>query len=286
MFIPRKILEKKLLNLLIDDIGQGDLTSSILLPESLNAKAEIQVKQDGVVAGIEEAIILVESLSLKLLTYILDGSEVSKNQIIMSFSGDAKTILSIERTILNILSRMSGITTITNQIIKKLRASKLDTKLAATRKTVPGLNYFDKKAVFIGGGDTHRMNLADMILIKNNHIALAGDIQKAIRIAKKRTSFCKKIEVEVKEINEVMIAAEAGAEIIMFDNFSIKEIKEAVHLLKKEGYYGKLLLEASGGINFTNFMDYASAEVDIISLGELTHSVKSLDMSLKIIKIN
>ncbi|TRO50191.1 carboxylating.nicotinate-nucleotide diphosphorylase, partial [Candidatus Bathyarchaeota archaeon] len=184
MFIPRKILEKKLLNLLIDDIGQGDLTSSLLLPESLNAKAEIQVKQDGVVAGIEEAIILVESLGLKLLTNILDGSDVSKTQIIMSFSGDAKTILSIERTILNILSRMSGITTITNQIIKKLRASKLDTKLAATRKTVPGLNYFDKKAVFIGGGDTHRMNLADMILIKNNHITLAGDIQKAIRIAK------------------------------------------------------------------------------------------------------
>ena len=282
MFIPRKILEKKLLQLVIEDIGQGDLTSSVILPKNLDAKAEIITKEDGLVAGIEEAIILVEYLDLKLLNHVLDGSKISKNQIIMSFSGNAKTILSIERTMLNLLARMSGIATITNSLIKKLQASRLHTKLAATRKTVPGLNYFDKKAVFIGGGDTHRMNLTDMVLIKDNHIALAGNIHEAIRRAKNQASFSKKIEVEVTKINDVIIAARAGVDVIMLDNFSIKDIKETVSLLKKAGFYGKMLLEASGGINFTNFLDYANTEVDIISLGSLTHSVESLDMALKI----
>lgn len=286
MSIPKKILEEKLINLLSDDIGLGDITSAAIIPSKLIVEAEIITKENGLVAGIEETIILAELLGLKSATHVVDGNEIVKNQILMSFSGNAQTILSVERTILNLLSRMSGIATITRKVINKLRKSKLDTKLAATRKTVPGLSYFDKKAVFIGGGDTHRLNLADMVLIKDNHITITGNIQNAIIKAKKRTSFSKKIEVEATKIDEVMLAAKAGVDIIMLDNFTPKKIKEAVNLLKKEGYYGKLLLEASGGINFENFLDYASTQVDIISLGALTHSVKSIDMALKIIKRN
>jgi nicotinate-nucleotide pyrophosphorylase (carboxylating) len=286
MFIPRKVLEGKLVQLLADDIGLGDITSGGIIPANMNLEAEVIAKETGLAAGIEEVTILANILGLKVINVVSDGENFIKNQKILRIFGDVRLILSSERTILNLLSRMSGIATATNRIINKLSEVKLKTKLAATRKTVPGMNYFDKKAVLIGGGDTHRMNLTDMILIKNNHITIVGNLQKAIEQAKNRTSFTKKIEVEVTEINDVIIAARAGVDIIMLDNFSPKKINEAIKLLKKENYFGKLLLEASGGINFDNFLEYAYTQVDIISLGVLTHSVKSLNMALKIIKRN
>jgi nicotinate-nucleotide pyrophosphorylase (carboxylating) len=286
MFMPRKVLEGKLVQLLADDIGLGDITSGGIIPANMNLEAEVIAKETGLAAGIEEVTILANILGLKVTNVVSDGENFIKNQKIMRIFGDVRLILSSERTILNLLSRMSGIATATNRLINKLNEVKLKTKLAATRKTVPGMNYFDKKAVLIGGGDTHRMNLTDMILIKNNHITIVGNLQKAIEQAKNRASFTKKIEVEVTEINDVIIAARAGVDIIMLDNFSPKKINEAIKLLKKENYFGKLLLEASGGINFDNFLEYAYTQVDIISLGVLTHSVKSLDMALKIIKRN
>ena len=286
MFMPRKVLEGKLVQLLADDIGLGDITSGGIIPANMNLEAEVIAKETGLAAGIEEVTILANILGLKVTNVVSDGENFIKNQKILRIFGDVRLILSSERTILNLLSRMSGIATATNRLINKLNEVKLKTKLAATRKTVPGMNYFDKKAVLIGGGDTHRMNLTDMILIKNNHITIVGNLQKAIEQAKNRASFTKKIEVEVTEINDVIIAARAGVDIIMLDNFSPKKINEAIKLLKKENYFGKLLLEASGGINFDNFLEYAYTQVDIISLGVLTHSVKSLDMALKIIKRN
>ena len=165
MFIPRKILERKLIQLLIDDIGQGDVTSGAVIPGNLIVEAEVIAKEEGLVAGIEEAIILAELLGLTVTTKVTDGTKIVKNQILLKIFGDAQIILSVERTILNLLSRMSGIATITNSLIMQINKAKLKTRVAATRKTVPGLNYFDKKAVFIGGGDTHRMNLADMVLV-------------------------------------------------------------------------------------------------------------------------
>lgn len=286
MFVPRKILEVKLIQLLADDIGQGDVTSGAIIPANLDVEAEIIAKEVGVAAGIEEIAILAQILGLRVANYVSDGNNFVKNQVIMKIFGDAQLILSAERTILNLISRMSGIATTTSRLIKNITDAKLKTMIAATRKTVPGLNYFDKKAVFIGGGDTHRMNLTDMILIKDNHIAVAGNLGNAIRKAKKHVSFSKKIEVEVTGISDVLLAARAGVGIIMLDNFSPKKINEAIALLKKEGFFGKLLLEASGGITFENLLDYASTKVDIISLGALTHSVKSLDMALKIVKKN
>lgn len=286
MSIPRKILEAKLINLLQEDVGQGDITSYAIIPKKTNINAVIISKEDALVAGIEEFSILANFFDLKFTANVSDGSKIVKNQTIISIYGDALTILALERTILNLMSRMSGIATITNKLVTKLQNLKINTRIAATRKTAPGLNYFDKKAVLIGGGDIHRMNLADLVLIKDNHIAVAGSIQKAIDRVKKRTSFSKKIEVEVTTFDEMLYAVKEGVDIIMLDNFTPAKIKKAIFLLKKEGYRDNVLIEASGGITQKNYLEYAATQVDIISMGSLTHNVKSVDLTLEIKKRN
>jgi nicotinate-nucleotide pyrophosphorylase (carboxylating) len=285
MFVPRKILEEKLKQLLAEDVGLSDVTAASVVPSGLTVEVAVIAKEAGTVAGIEESLILAESLGLNVKTEVVDGEKIKNRQVIMKLSGDARTILSVERTMLNLISRMSGIATTTKRLTEKLKKANLTARIAATRKTAPGLLYFDKKAVLIGGGDPHRLHLGDMILVKDNHITVAGSIEKAVKNAKQNASFSKKIEVEVAGITAVLEAAEAGADIIMLDNFSPKQVKKAVELLKKAGFFGKVLLEASGNITAENLVEYASTQVDIISLGELTHSVRALDVSLEITRI-
>jgi nicotinate-nucleotide pyrophosphorylase (carboxylating) len=284
MFVPRKILEEKLKRILAEDIGLGDVTTAAVVPPGLIVEAAVKAKEAGTAAGVEESVILAESLGLNVKTEIADGEEFRKGQVIMKISGDARTVLSAERTVLNLISRMSGIATTTKGLTEKLKKANAKARIAATRKTAPGLLYFDKKAVLIGGGDPHRLHLGDMILVKDNHVAVAGSIRNAVKKAKQNASFSKKIEVEVTRVTDVLEAARAGADIIMLDNFSPEQIKKAVELLKKAGFFGKILLEASGGITEENLLKYASMRVDIISLGELTHSTKALDISLEIVK--
>lgn len=285
MFLPRKILEEKLLRILAEDVGQGDITTELTVPEGRMAEAEVIAKEDGVVAGIEEAKVLLESLGLNVETLITDGEVIKAKQTLLKIHGDAKTILAAERTLLNLLSRMSGIATTTRNLVKKIQKAGLKTKVACTRKTAPGLLYFDKKAVLVGGGDTHRLHLDDMVLIKDNHIAIVGSVEEAVKRAREGCSFSKKIEVEVTTIEEALTAARVGADIIMLDNFSPTQIKEAVKQLERTGFYGKILLEASGGIKTENILEYASTGVDIVSLGEITDSAKTLDISLEIVKL-
>lgn len=284
MFVPSKVLEMKLMKILAEDVGLGDVTSSTVVPENLIVKAEVIAKEEGVAAGIEEAMILAESLGLKVKAEAADGDIIKKHKVVLKISGNARSILSAERTMLNLLSRMSGIATATYRFTEKLRKAKSMAKVAATRKTAPGLQYFDKKAVLIGGGDPHRLRLDDMILIKDNHVAIAGSVKKAVEKAKK-VSFSKKIEVEVSSSTDAVKAAEAGADIVMLDNFSPQQILEAVNSFKQAGFFGKVLLEVSGGITEQNLLEYASAQVDIISVGSLTHSVKALDISLEIVDV-
>lgn len=286
MFLPRKILEEKLQKMLAEDVGQGDITTALIVPEDSMAEAEVIAKELGVVAGIEEGRILLESLGLKVEALASDGEKIKEKQVLIKISGDTRTILSAERTLLNILSRMSGIATTTKKLKEKLQKTGLKTKVACTRKTAPGLLYFDKKAVLIGGGDTHRLHLDDMILIKDNHIKVAGGIEEAVKKVRERASFSKKIEVEVARVADVLAAAKAGVDIIMMDNFSPKQIEKAIKLLKKAGFLGKILLEASGGIKTENIIEFASTGVDIVSLGEITDSPKTLDISLEIVKVN
>jgi nicotinate-nucleotide pyrophosphorylase (carboxylating) len=285
MFLPKIILEAKLRRMLAEDLGQGDVTSALIVPENCTAEAEVIAKEEGIAAGIEEAIVLLESLGLKYEAYVKDGDEIKPKQVLMKISGDARTMLSAERTLLNLVSRMSGIATATRKIVEKVQKAGYKAKVACTRKTAPGLLYFDKKAVLVGGGDPHRLHLDDLILIKDNHIAIVGSVEKAVKKAREKASFSKKIEVEVTKIEDVLKAAEAGADLIMLDNFSPTQVEEAVKILKKAGFYGKVVLEASGGITADNVLDFASKGVDILSLGEITHSVKSLNISLEIIKI-
>jgi nicotinate-nucleotide pyrophosphorylase (carboxylating) len=282
MFIPRKILEKKLLRLLAEDIGQGDITTAVIVPEGETAEAEIITMESGIAAGIEETSILAESLGLKVEADVMDGAKIKKGKVVLKISGNARTVISAERTLLNLLSRMSGIATATKRMAEKLGKVESKVKIAATRKTAPGLLYFDKKAFEVGSGDPHRLHLDDLILIKDNHIALVGSVETAVKKAKLNASFTKKVEVEVTRAADAVVAAMAGAEIIMLDNFSPTQIKQAVKSLKKAGFQGRVILEASGGITEENLLEYASTGVDVLSLGELTHSVKALDLSLEI----
>jgi nicotinate-nucleotide pyrophosphorylase (carboxylating) len=282
MFIPRKILEEKLRQILAEDIGQGDVTAQAIIPPNLTVQAIVIAKEDGIAAGIEETTVLAEYLGLKVKAKVADGEKIKNKQVLMEISGDAQTILSAERTMLNLLSRMSGIATKTRMLTDKLKKANMKTKIAATRKTAPGLLYFDKKAVTIGNGDSHRLHLDDMVLIKDNHLAIVGSPEEAVKKAKENVSFSKKIEVEVTKASDALKVAQAGADVI--DNFSIEGVKDAVGLLEKAGFLGKVILEVSGGITAENIMDYATAKIDVISMGELTHSVKALDISLEITK--
>jgi nicotinate-nucleotide pyrophosphorylase (carboxylating) len=286
MFIPSKILEEKLRAMLAEDIGQGDITTSLIVPAQSAAEAEVVAREAGVVAGIEEAKIVLESMGLKAEALVADGEKIGAKQVLLKISGDTRTILSVERTLLNILSRMSGIATTTRKLTEKIKKAGLKTRLACTRKTAPGLLYFDKKAVLVGGGDSHRLHLDDMILIKDNHITVAGSIEEAVRKVKEKASFSKKIEVEVTRVKDVLAAARAGADIVMLDNFSPKKIEKATRLLKNAGFFGRVLLEASGGIKTDNIMAFASTEVNIVSLGEITDSPKVLDICLELTKTN
>lgn len=285
MFMPRKNLEEKLKQLLAEDVGQGDVTSAAVVPSGLAVEVAVVAKEAGIAAGIEEIVILAESLGLNVKIVVAEGEQIKSGQVLMKITGDAQTILSAERTMLNLLSRMSGIATTTKRLTEKLKKANLTAKIAATRKTAPGLLYFDKKAVLIGGGDPHRLRLDNMVLVKDNHIAIAGSVENAVKRAKQAASFSKKIEAEVTSVRDALKAAEAGADIIMFDNFSPRQIREAVEALKKAGFFGKVLLEVSGGITEENLLEYASTQVNIISMGALTHSVKALDISLEIIRI-
>ncbi len=285
MFLPSRIIEEKLRSFLKEDLGQGDITTHLLIPEKVIVQAEIIAKETGVAAGIEEALILLESLGIKAKPLVKDGQKIAKGKVLIKIEGNAKNVLALERTVLNLLARMSGIATFTNRIVRKIRKAGYKTVIACTRKTAPGLEYFDKKAVLLGGGDTHRLHLDDMILIKDNHIAIVGNVKEAVKLAKKQASFSKKIEVEVSDVNEAIEAAKAGADIIMLDNFTPEKVKDAINRLKKENLRDKVLIEASGGINEKNIVNFADAGVDIISLGALTHSAKALDISLEIRKV-
>jgi nicotinate-nucleotide pyrophosphorylase (carboxylating) len=281
MFMPRKVLEEKLKQILAEDVGQGDVTSEAVVPPGLIVEAEVIAKEMGVAAGIEETVIFAESLGLSVKAEVADGDEIKSDTVILKILGNARTILAAERTMLNLLARMSGIATATRRLTEKLRKADLTAKVAATRKTAPGLLHFDKKAVVVGGGESHRLQLDDMILIKDNHVAIAGSVENAVKKAK-ASGLSKKIETEVTGIADTLKAAAAGADIIMLDNFSPKQVRQAVEALKNAGFFGKVLLEVSGGITEQNLLEYASAQVDIVSVGALTHSVKALDISLDV----
>ena len=283
MDLPEAILKERLINFLKEDIGLGDITTDTLIPKGSKAKGRIIVKEKGglLLAGISEVKLLFSILDLETKENFKDGEWVNFEDTILTVYGDAGLILMSERTALNLLMRMCGIATLTRNLSEKIKKLGVKTKISATRKVAPGLLYFDKKAVKIGGGDTHRMHLEDAILIKDNHIALVGGLENAINLAKK-ASFTKKIEIEVRDREQAVEATLLGADIIMLDNFSPKEVEETLKILREKGLRERVIIEVSGGVTEENLLDYASLEPDIISLGQLTHSVRAVDISLQV----
>lgn len=274
MYIRAK---KALASFLAEDIGKGDITSDLLPRKRISAN--IISREKGILAGVQYAKQIFVSKGCKVKLLKKDGIQIQPNQKIMVISGSAQAVLSCERTALNILSRMSGIATQTNALVKKIRMVNPKVRLYSTRKTVPGLRLFDKEAVEIGGGHKHRMALDQMIMIKDNHIAVAGSIYGLIKKARKKY---KTIEVEVENLRDAIVSAHAGASIIMLDNLSPKEISKIVGALKKLRLRNKVKIEASGGINNTNIQSYARTGIDMISVGKITNSVSGLDLSLEV----
>jgi len=270
-------IKKELLRFISEDIQGGDITS-VLLPKK-KIKAKIISRQEGVLAGVKFAgdIFRLKGCNVKIIKK--DGAKLKSNQIILQISGNAGTVLSCERTALNLLSRMSGIATQTNFLVSKIRKINTKTKLYSTRKTAPGLRFFDKEAVKIGGGHKHRMSLNDMIMIKDNHLLVSNSMEDIIKNARKRH---KHVEVEVENQRDAILAANSGATIVMLDNFSPVQIKKTITALQKKKLRNKVKLEASGGINSKNISAYAKTGVDIISVGSITNSVKGLDLSLEV----
>ncbi|MFQ5940823.1 MAG: carboxylating nicotinate-nucleotide diphosphorylase [Nitrososphaerales archaeon] len=276
------MLREALAEFLREDIGKGDITSEIL-PDG-KTKAEIICKERALVAGLKEARILFKLVKCRAKNLAKEGSFVNPNTAILAVEGNAKSILSAERTVLNILMRMSGIATETKRFVDEINKINSNIRIACTRKTAPGFRIFDKRAVKVGGGETHRMRLDEMVLIKDNHLAIIDSIDRAVVRAREIHRFRSRIEVEVGDIAEVLEAVGAGADIIMLDNLTPKKVRSIVNALKKNGLRNKVTIEVSGNVTLKNVKRYASIDIDMISIGVITHSVKAIDMSLEIIK--
>lgn len=272
---------KKIKNLielaLKEDIGSGDITTEAVIPKDLKVWAFILAKEEGIIAGLEIAKFVFRALEPKIIfkKLVKDGNRVKAGQKIAKIYGKAREILMAERTALNFLQRLSGIATLTNEFVQKVKPFKA--KILDTRKTTPGLRMLEKYAVRIGGGKNHRLGLWDGILLKGNHINLVG-LKEAVKRAK---GLGKKVEVEARNLKEVKEALESGADIIMLDNMDLKTLKEGVKLIGK-----RAIIEASGGVNLDNVREIAKTGVDWISIGRLTHSVRALDMSLKMCSLS
>ena len=269
--------KRELKRFLDEDVGNGDITSKLLQKKRIRAK--IITREETVVAGTKFAKYIFSLKKCRTQILKKDGKVAKANQTILEINGNAKDVLICERTVLNLLSRMCGIATQTNNLKKQIKSVGSKSKVFATRKTVPGLRFFDKEAVKIGGGEKHRMTLNEMIMIKDNHLAVEKSIEEVLRKAKKTRG---KIEIEVETQKDAILCARMGADIIMLDNFSPEKIKKTIKKLVELKLRNKVVLEASGQINSKNIIKYAKTNIDMISVGSITNSVNGIDLSLEV----
>ena len=275
-------IKEQLAAFLDEDLGRGDITSEALIDASRGASARVVAREAGVVAGVDESVALCKITNVACDAEVNDGDDVSAQQVVLRLTGTGRAVLGVERTLLNLLSHMSGVATLTRRATDIVRnaAEGADTvpRVAATRKTLPGLRAFQKRAVELGGGWPHRFDLSEAVLIKDNHLALVGDVAVAVERAKTDA----RIEIEVENVDDALAAARAGADILMLDNMSPDAIGVVVTALEEAGLRQSVVLEASGGITMDNVGDYAGSGVDLISMGSLTASARYLDFSLEV----
>lgn len=279
MMLNKIYVDRLIENALLEDINYVDAATDYLIPEEQEGSARFIAKADGVLAGLDIALRVFEILEpdFKAEVFKKDGDYLKKGDEIAVISGKTKTLLKGERTALNLLQHMSGVATATNKAVKIVEGT--NASIADTRKTLPNLRPIEKYAVMVGGGKNHRYNLSDCAMLKDNHVDAGGGITNAVSTLRKKLGHTVKIELEVRNLDELNEALEAGADIIMLDNMSCKDMKKAVEITA-----GRAKLEASGGITDETLRAVAETGVDIISMGAITHSVKAFDISLKIIK--
>lgn len=279
MILNQIYIDELIKRALLEDINYIDTTTDYLIPEEQQGSADFLAKSNGVLCGMEVALRVFQLLQpdVKCEVYKNDGDSLKKGEIFAKIHGKTRTILKGERTALNLIQHMSGIATATNEAVKIVEGT--NASIADTRKTLPGLRPIQKYAVTVGGGRNHRYNLSDAAMLKDNHIDAGGGIENAVKTLKKRLGHMTKVELEVRNLDELHQALNAGVDVIMLDNMSCEMMKEAVEITA-----GRALLEASGGITNETLRAVAETGVDIISIGALTHSVKAFDISLKIEK--
>ncbi|WP_292392120.1 carboxylating nicotinate-nucleotide diphosphorylase [Methanoculleus sp. UBA303] len=270
-----------LLRFIREDAPWGDVTSEAVVPD-VACRAVVRANDPGTVAGLAEARALFEHFGVTVRERIPDGRAVAPGAILLELDGPARAVLLVERTALNIIGRMSGIATRTREAVDAVRTVSPDVRVAATRKTAPGLRVLDKKAVMLGGGDPHRYCLSDMVLIKDNHLVLVP-LPEAIRRARGESAY-RTVEVEVETAEDAITAAKAGADVVLLDNMAPDAVRETVRALSERGLRDRLILEVSGGVGAGDLAGYAATGIDIISMGALTHTVRNFDVSLDILK--
>ena len=277
----RFIIQRKLKEFIEEDCNYADVSSSII-PDYAETSAKIIAKSSGYISGLEELTMLFDLLNVSMVFKKKDGEAFNKGDIIAELKGKTKDILLGERVGLNLITHMSAITSTTKKFVEIIKNTGKNVKIACTRKTTPGVRIFEKKAVEIGGGDTHRFSL-DEFLLKDTHLRYyKGDIEKILKDVNKIASFTKKIEIEIEKVEDVLVAAKNGADIIMMDNFSPDQVEDAINLLKQNNLRDKVIIEVSGGINPENIVDYLLSEPDVISSGQLTQfPFAQVDFSLR-----
>jgi len=282
MHFSHLALQELVTRLLAEDIGYGDITTLALVPPQAQGHGRLLAKEALVLAGLDVACTVFRTVdsTIRLDCALQDGVPLSPGSIIAEIHGPARALLTAERVALNLLQRLSGVATATRRYVEAVRHTKA--RIIDTRKTTPGLRLLEKYAVQVGGGHNHRFGLGDGVLIKDNHIAIAGGIPTAVSLARQAVSHLQKIEVEVEDFTQLREALAAGADTILLDNMTPEQTREAVHLVRQTPGGEHILLESSGGITLQTVRLYAEAGVDLISVGALTHSAPAVDISLEI----
>jgi nicotinate-nucleotide pyrophosphorylase (carboxylating) len=275
-------VERKLEQFLDEDVGNGDITTDSLIDPTTRSIGHVVCKERAIVAGLAESITSLKLVGCEGKPKVRDGQEVPAGTVILEVSGRGIDLLKVERTLLNLLCHMSGVATATAELVNIVKTNRGIARIACTRKTLPGLRYFEKKAVELGGGDAHRLRLDDAVLIKDNHLVLAGSITESVRKAKSKVSFTKKIEVEATSPEQAVEAGLAGADIVLLDNMTPQEAKRSVDVLETKKLRNHILVEVSGGITRENLASYVKTGVDVISVGSITNSARAIDMSLEL----
>jgi len=282
MSYNRIVIKQKIKEFLLEDCMFVDVSSKVI-PENAITSAKILAKSTGYISGLEELKILYNILNVSTTFKKKDGEQVNKGDMIVELRGNTRDILLGERTGLNLITHMSAITTTARKYVELIKDTGKKVKIACTRKTTPGIRIFEKKAVELGQADVNRFSLDDMILLKDTHLRyFNGDIEKLLKEAKLRNSFSKKIEIEIEKVDDVLIAAKNGADIVMLDNMHPNQVEDAINLLKKHNLRDNIIVEISGGITKDNIVDYLLSEPDVISSGSITQfPSEQVDFSLR-----